>query len=167
VDICVDCNPAFFAGVRIVGIHYDLNQSGCLGEGPAFWNFVQAQISDPNLYWTTLCYPIWSTPDCESENRHYFRVYWYYCWKTYLYRDENQHLKRGYIPCDDVYCEEEFETCFNYSTNKFEVLTSTTKGPIGGTPNCSQYYFEITIPTQENVYSDCFIRNSVMPCPME
>lgn len=162
VIICYKCDPTHLNEAYIKEINFDVSQSNCIPPGPTLWNAVKAQINQPSFAWYELCLDEWNASNCEEEEFQEFNIQWPMCLYYERYMD-GQIEKIRYATCGTSYCNEKIRTCFNYSTQQYErhVISYDL---VGGSPECDEFYHEITLPTTLNTPSDCF-KSMSSPCP--
>ena len=121
--------------------------------------YIESQVENPDFWNTWLCSPVVPPPPCPSQSDP-ITILHFYCWKMVgvIYFGE---FGIHYQVCNtDAWCEETITWCYDPIANEYQ---RTTSGPTNvGTKSCSLEGWQVTVPTEEDEESECYIYHT--PC---
>lgn len=159
IQLCYKCGITNPGEVTIVDIKLKDNSCTPLPLEQVF-DGIYASISNYQFIYTELC-PSYNAPDCDDQSDVYIINHWN-CWEAELveYFGDTTYV---YRPCNyDSYCKEYAKFCWDPISETY-IKTYHDIVQIGE-PNCDDTeIWEVTLPTQLNQVSDCFIYRNT-PC---
>lgn len=170
VDFCVSCSVTAPGSIRFAGLHYDLEQTGCMDNDYQIQTLLSGEIHNPNFIFNLMepCLTQAGAPPCDEQVAPYeFNIIWAYCWRQIdkiVITNNGPQRRRYFYACeDDVNCSETITVCYDEILEEFRIIRSSPTIVGSGTPSCTKMHFEIT-PMPINVYTECF-RIISNPCP--